>query len=685
MKNKINTLVAAGLPDSEAAPRGTEKEKIVIIPIARDGRIVNPLLGLKGSIICFLMLCTLGNAQQNEIKKAENSFEQGSYADAIVQYERLISKGSTSEDVYKNLGDAHYYSSNYTAAASWYKKMFALETVTANNEYIFRYALSLKSLGSYDESDQWMAKFAAQDPSDPRAKKFLAIPNYLQRISEYSNRGSLTNMSLNSHASDFAPTIHKDQLIFASARDSGLTSSHLNKRGNKPFHKLYSTTDQDKTMKVGLFSKQLDTKAAETTTAFSKDGNTLYFTRNSFKNGNFSRDKDGLNRTRIYRAKFIQGKWSEIEELPFNGAGYSVAHPALSPDQKKLFFASDMPGTLGLSDIFSVDIHEDGTFGEPTNLGPEINTSGRDTFPFISASNILYFASDGQIGLGGLDIFATQLNDEKQQCVVNIGTPINSTADDFAFVLDELKNKGYFSSDREGGHGSDDIYSFTEKTPLSIKCTETIQGFVQNIKNSKALKNTNITVFDTEGKIVGKSISDADGSFDFDLKYSPGSYHIITKKEGFQSEDEHFTMAIAQSNTNLLLKMTPLMAAVGTDLVQYLKTDPIVFDLNEHSLTLAAKASLSHIADYMLEFPELYLSVHAYTDASGTAQYNQLLSEKRAKSTKEYLIQLGVETSRLSYKGFGETRLLQDCGKLKHCTSEENQKNRRAECIVSLK
>lgn len=639
---------------------------------------------LRGSIICLLMMCILSNAQKSEIKKAEKRFNEVSYTDAITIYKGVVAKGNESEVVYKNLGDAYYYIANYTAAATWYKKLFELETVTVNDEFIFRYAMSLKSLGKYEKSDQLMAKFSKQNPLDSRAIKFLDMPDYLQRISEYSGRVSIKNMTLNSNTSDFALSISENKLIFTSARDSGLISSNLNRRGNRPFHKLYvaTMTDQTESLKITKFSKRLDTKAAETTTAFSKDGKTLYFTRNSFKNGNFTRDKDGFNRTKIYRATLMDGKWENVEELPFNVAGYSVAHPALSPDEKKLYFASDMPGTLGLSDIFSVDVHDDGTFGQPINLGPEINTEGRDTFPFISASNVLYFASNGQVGLGGLDIFATLLDGGKQNCVVNVGKPINSKADDFALILDELKKVGYFSSNREGGQGSDDIYSFKETIPLSIKCTERIQGIVENTGNGEIIANSYITVFNSNSKIIGKSVSDANGKFVFDVKYRSGIYRIMTKKDGFQSKDKQFTMAIDRYNTDLTLEMTSLMASVGTDLVQYLNIDPILFDLNEHTLTPGGKASLSHVAAYMLKFPEIHIAVYAYTDASGTEQYNQLLSEKRAKATMEYLMQLGANTNKLTYKGFGETHLLNDCGEGNNCTLEENQKNRRSECIV---
>ena len=639
---------------------------------------------IRGSVICFLMLCVVSNAQKSEIKNAKNSFNQGSYAETITKYKHLISNGNTSEEVYQSLGDAYYYSANYTAAATWYTMLFKLDTVTVSDECIFRFATSLKSLGEYEKSDLWMVKFSKRNPLDSRAKKFLDRPDYLQRISDYSERVTIKNMTLNSYVSDFAPSLSENQLIFSSARDSGLISNTRNRRGNKPFHKLY-VANLTTPLKVVKFSKQLDTKASETTTAFSKDGKTMYFTRNSFKKGNFSRDKDGFSRAKIYRARFKNSEWSDIEELSFNSDGYSVAHPALSPDEKKLYFASDMLGTFGLSDIFSVEVHDDGSFGSPINLGPEINTAGRDTFPFISASNRLYFASDGQVGLGGLDIFVTLLDGKEQSCVVNVGKPINSKEDDFSFILDEEHKVGYFTSNREGGQGSDDIYSFNETTPLLIKCAERIKGLVTNAENGKTIANSNITVFNNSFKIIGETVSDHNGRFELDVSYRSGTYQIHTKKKGFKGREERFTMALDRFNTNFTLKMTELSAVAGTDLVEYLKIDPILFDLNEHVLTLVGEKSVAIIAAYMLRFPQMHLKIHAFTDASGTTSYNQLLSEKRAKSTIVFLLQLGVKATNVTYKGFGETRLLQDCNDKEPCSVEEHQKNRRSECIVTNK
>lgn len=634
---------------------------------------------LKASIVCFLLLCFLGNAQDREIKNARKNFKQGSYAEAIVQYKQLLSKGYAPEETYKYLGDSYYYIADYSKAAEWYSKLFEIKNILHNDEYLFRYAMALKSIGKYPEADKQMQQFSRQNPLDSRAIKFIAAPDYLQQIEAYSDRVTISNMPINSKTSDFAPSIRNNRLIFSSTRDSGLIKSILNSRGDNPFYKLYQTSEA----KPLKFSKQIDTKAAETTTAFSKDGNTIYFTRNNFKKGSFYRDKDGVSRTKIYRARFIDNIWTEIEELPFNGSGYSVAHPALSPDEKKLYFSSDMPGTIGMSDIFCVAINSDSTFGEPINLGSEINTSGRDTFPFVSDSNVLYFASDGHIGLGGLDIFATQLHIEKACCIVNVGSPINSKADDFAFILDEQKQLGYFSSNREGGMGSDDIYSFTVSVPLHIKCTEQIQGLVQNGKNNSPIENATISLLNNEGIVLGKSATDAKGNFEFNVKFKSGSYKIISEKKGFEEKEVQITMALDKNNTNRLLTMNDIRPSKGADLMVYLNSEPILFNKNKSDLTAKSKESLVSIAAYLLEFPEIQVTVNGHTDASGTEEYNQKLSEKRAIVTMDYLITLGVDADRLSFKGYGETQLLYDCEKGQTCTKEDKHKNRRTECIVS--
>ncbi|MDI6051137.1 hypothetical protein QLS31_15015 [Flavobacterium sp. XS2P24] len=243
-------------------------------------------------------------------------------------------------------------------------------------------------------------------------------------------------------------------MVFASARDTGRVAKVKFKWTNRYFTNLY-LAELKADGSVGTperFERKINSKFNESTPVFTKDGETMYFTRNNFLNGIKGKDDKKVNLLKLYKVSYMQGKWTNIVELPFNSDQYSVAHPALSNDEKKLYFASDMPGTLGQSDLFCASINSDGSFGKPENLGASINTEGRKTFPFISGDNEFYFASDGHPGLGGLDVFvSTIINDSTFDEVQNIGAPMKAKQDDFAFILDIKNRTGFFSSNRDGG------------------------------------------------------------------------------------------------------------------------------------------------------------------------------------------------------------------------------------------
>ena len=285
-----------------------------------------------------------------------------------------------------------------------------------------------------------------------------------------SGKHTISNTSLNSKYSDFAPVFYQEGLVFSSARDTGLISSYTTDHDNQPFSKMYiANGPNDDTMTIERWSKKLNTKGHESSAAFTKDGKTIYFTRNNYSK-RYTRDEQGISRLQIYKASLVKGQWKNIIKLPFNATQYSVAHPTLNKDESKLYFASDMPGTLGASDIFYVSIDAKGNFGEPINLGADVNTKDRETFPFMTQEDVLYFASDRKESIGGLDVFATNFQkNETHSMIVNLGAPINSTEDDFGFIIDKNAPNGYFASNREGGMGSDDIYAFQQLKAPSFK------------------------------------------------------------------------------------------------------------------------------------------------------------------------------------------------------------------------
>lgn len=639
-------------------------------------------------IVCgFLLIFNLSNAQEKIIKKADRSFDNYSFMDAIASYRELIDQGYETDEIFEKLGNTYYKLGDYKEASFWYEKSAQGGRGPQAAKTLFQFAHSLKSQEDYDTSDKWMQKFYEAKPLDHRALKFDQNRNYRFQIEEYSNRYSIKSLSVNSKESDFAPSLINEKLIFSSARDKGLFSRNIHPWNNKPFHSLYEASISDKLSysSPAKWSKELDTKAHESSTAFSKDGNTLYFTRNNFRNGKFTKGDHGMNRLKIYKAIKEKGEWKKVVELPFNSDDYSVAHPALSVDGKRLYFASDMPGSMGNSDIFYVDIHSDGTFGDPINMGADINTEGRETFPFVTTSNMLYFASDGHLGLGGLDIFATQLEDARNSCVVNIGEPINSPADDFALVLGGSGNSGYFTSNREGGMGSDDIYYFLEEKPIEIKCVEIITGIVRNEIDGQPLAASEIKVYDHNNNIVVEGVSASSGAFKLEPAYKPGDYKIVVHKEGYGGYEAAFIMRKDQDINKMKISLEPekaVLAPENTNLVSFLKLSPILFDYGKWDINDEAKINLNKIVSYMKTFPTLKTEIRSYTDSRSSESYNLGLSKRRGLETKRYLVSKGINPSRVSAKGFGEIGLINNCGTGVKCSEEQHQLNRRSEFIV---
>lgn len=643
---------------------------------------------IKTSIIVLFIINAFTYAQNKE-KKAFENFNDYAYLNAISSYKELVDKGLSNEEIYKNLGDANYLNSNYEEATSWYQKLFTLENSQSDFESMYRLAQSLKSIGDYSESNQWMRKFSLLNGLDHRAVKFSVNNNYLEDIKLQSGRCTINNLSINSSSSDFAPFLNNELLIFATARDTGFTSRKIHEWNKQPFLNLYVAKKSEnlKFTTLEKLNKEINTKTHESSAIFTKDGTTVYFTRNNSDNGKFNRDKKGVSRLKIYKATVSRGEWLNIIELPFNSEDYSVAHPTLNYDETQLYFASDMPGTYGASDLFYVNINTDGTYGEPINLGKEINTESRETFPYVSESNVLYFSSDGHQGLGGLDLFAAKMNNKGFSEIVNLGEPINSQQDDFSFFIDELNHKGFFASNRKGGKGSDDIYTFDEQEPLTFKTSISLNGTVENESTNLPVDNVEISILDESKLIVAQSLSTRNGAFSFSTLLKEGSYVLLVTKKEYV--DKEYSFIIDGMNDAIVfdVRLQEIITTppIGTDLVKLLDIKPIYFDFDKAVIREDAFNDLQRIIEYLNEYPSVKIQIGSHTDSRAKDTYNLSLSEKRAKATGDYLIQRGIDFSRISYQGYGETKLTNDCSNEKTCSKEQHQLNRRAEFIVIAK
>ena len=637
-----------------------------------------------------VFIISLNNyAQKVKEAKANKEYEKYAYVDAIKTYERLFEKGYKSVEMLQNLGNAYYFKADLESAAKWYTELFAL-TQDLDAEYYYRYAQSLKGIKDYKKADAMLAKFNEKSGNDSRGQLAANQKDYLAQIKKNSGRYTLENAGINSDKSDYGSAFYKNKVIFASARDTAGFGSRKHAWTGESFTNLYGSVigDRGTLSDAQRFGKKLNSKFHESTPVFTKDGKTVYFTRNNFLNGKKGKDADRVTLLKIYKATLDGDQWTEITELPFNSDQYNVAHPALSSDEKTLYFASNMPGTIGQSDIFKVTINSDGTFGTPVNLGKTINTEGRETFPFVSADNELYFASDGHPGLGGLDVFVSEeMNDGTYKSVQNVGEPLNSSKDDFGYLIDAKSRIGYVTSNRDGGQGSDDIYRFQETKKL--ECEQLLAGVVTDQETGAVIANAKVTLEDQNHKVIKELITDAEGKFDFGMVACGTKFYLITQRPEYTTKETATITAEETGKTFVPIELEKAVkkVTVGDDVAKAFGIKIIYFDLDKSFIRPDAAFELSKILDLMNENPTMEIDVRSHTDCRQTAAYNAALSDRRAKSTIAWLVSKGIAKSRLTGKGYGESQLVNDCGceptNQSDCSEEQHQANRRSEFIIT--
>ncbi|MDQ6472708.1 OmpA family protein [Flavobacterium sp. LHD-80] len=655
--------------------------------------------------VLFMCLFFNANAQTANTSSADKKYDDYAYADAIKAYESLIDKGVKDEKIVQRLGNSYYFIGELPSALQWYKELFALNE-EQEPEYLYRYAQCLKASGNYRKADEVLEKFNLKAGSEKRASLIRDDKNYLEQIKLNSGRYEVADSGINSPYSDYGSVIYDKRIVFTSARDTGGIAKTSFKWTNKSFSKLYiaNLMPDGSVGKPKLFRKNQKSRFNESTPVFTKDGRTMYFTRNNFTDGKRGSNDKQVTLLKLYKSELVNDVWEEAKELPFNSDQYSTAHPTLSIDEKTLYFASDMPGTLGQSDLFKVAINADGTFGQPQNLGPVINTEGRETFPFISGENELYFASDGRPGLGGLDIFVTKINADGtiEDDVQNVGEPVNGKQDDFAFTIDSKNRNGFFSSNRENGHGLDDVYRFAETKRLV--CEQDLMGTISDAESNEVLSNVSLTLFDENFNPLSTIVTDEKGNYIFPKIKCGKKYSIRASKSDYGIKDISTTVKKANGKTTLDFTMQkifkPLASKaieikkttvnpvklgpikIGTDLAKLLHIPMNFFDLGKATIKKTSEKDLQKVVDILNQYPNIKLDIRSHTDSRSSSESNQILSDKRAQSTKDWLISKGIDGSRLSAKGYGETKLINRCADGVKCTEKEHQQNRRSEFII---
>jgi len=612
-------------------------------------------------------------AQEAKVGKADKDFNRFDYIDARAIYLKVVEDGYASAQVYENLGDTYYWNSDYTSAAKWYGKLMEEFPNETDAMYYYRAAQSFKSTGQKELADKYMDMYVAKsgDSGILNATITTTIPF----------DATLTKVGVNSSYSDFAPSFFGKNVVFSSTRPGG-EGGKVHSWTGQPFPDLYVgyTNDQGDITSATILQGDVNTKYDESSPTFTKDGKTMYFTRNNFLDGKKGRGKEKTINLKIYKASLSEdNKWTNIKELPFNSDDYSVAHPALSPDEKKLYFSAEIPGTQGMSDIWYVEITGDDTYGTPKNLGTTVNTPARESFPFISTSNMLYFSSDGRGGLGGFDVYRVQLDNSGSPSgkIINLGEPVNSDKDDFGFIINEETKIGYVTSNRGGDEGSidDDIYTVVERCEIKVK------GRVFDVDTDEPLNGALVSIADENNNVVGTFTTSSDGLYNFMVDCDK-QYNIRASLTGYEPHEENIQTPKSTSEMDVPMPLKSLDPCPDNDLGCRLNLQPIYFDFDRYNIRPDAEIELSKILNAMQTYPELIIHIESHTDSRGSIGYNDALSEKRAQSTRQWLIDHGIDKSRLSAKGYGERQLINRCSDGVECTEEEHQLNRRSMFII---
>ncbi|WP_424495118.1 OmpA family protein [Salinimicrobium sp. GXAS 041] len=415
------------------------------------------------TILTILIVGVSGFAQNANIKKADKLFLKRAYIDAAQEYRQAADK---TQHILQNLGDAYFYTNQMDDAAKTYRLLFLRHEGEVEPVYKFRFSHALRAMGENEEAAEYLSDYLGKEVD------FEEWENQLDTTVAHTY--TTNQVMQNAASSDFGISFMGDRVVFASTRNQDRPIYLWNK---KPYLDLYvADISEDGTLSnVSLFGDEINTDTHESSAAFSEDGQVMFFDRTNDRRVKTDWSEVPVATISIYRAEMVDGEWDNIEALPFASDQYSIEHPTLSQDGTKLYFASDMPGSLGSFDIYSVDVNADGTFGEPVNLGPNVNTPEREQFPYISNDGVLYFASNGRLGFGNLDIYRSEMENGTFSEAENLGNSLNSEFDDFAFVLKEgeAEEKGYLASNRRG---SDNLYAFTrteyEKPVLPSEISE---------------------------------------------------------------------------------------------------------------------------------------------------------------------------------------------------------------------
>ncbi len=669
----------------------------------------------KRFLVLFIAVTLTGTVAQAQISQADKLFNSFSYSSAIPLYLKIAQKPDDpdrNQAIFK-LADCYRLSNDQLNAKAWYSRAVALPN-SKNINWLY-YGEALQCAQDYELAKEAFEKYDYLVPDDPRGKAYAAFCADIPKLSEMPPGFEIKNVtSLNSARSDFGPAFYGDGIIFVSDRRQNFMDNRKYEWTNSNYLDLYFSTPKyldeffQEMNEPKSFGGKFNQSYHDGPASFARHDSLIYLTRAEKGSEKKDADKFRTDRLKIFYSRF-NGSWSKTEPFFLNSDKYSVGHPVLTPDGNTIYFVSDMPGGLGGTDLYSCQWNA-GQWDQPVNLGDSVNSLGDEMFPAING-NQLYFASNGLGGFGGLDIYKSTLTDGEWSKAVNMGLPINSSFDDFAMILDPRGRKGFFSSNRPGGLGSDDIYAcklIENKKSIKNPCDDAglltatrqllakqkqddslsvmISGVVRDKVTMKPLAGTTVFLLNTQ---TGKAkVLKTDANGEFKMLGSKGVLYVAKGMENnYLSDCFNFKFATtdtahqASTPRDILLDHLEVNKVISIGNMDY-SIENIYYDFNKWFIRPEAAKELDKLVQVMKENP-VTVELGSHTDSRGSKEYNIDLSQKRAESAVRYIVLQGIEPSRITAKGYGESQLINHCIDGIPCSPRQHQANRRTEIKVT--
>jgi peptidoglycan-associated lipoprotein len=620
-------------------------------------------------------------------KKATKAFRYGKYQTAIDIFEDQLKKNPNDGRASYFVAESYRLSNRLKEAETFYEKAGG-RGIDADSVK-FYYAQSLEVNGKYDAARkvlQTVLAGASEEKIKDRAAAELAGLDKLQELNEKESFYRVKNLEMvNSPAAEYSPVYLNDELYFTSSRGG----DKLYEATGTPFTDIFKVASRGAIVDLATLAKLPEginnQSINDGCVTFTPDGKIMVFAK-----GNTGKRK-GSSDVDLYLSRFRNGAWSEPVPLNINDPEAWDSSPAFSQDGRTLYFASNRKGRgrqmvgYGGTDLYSAQMDSRGRFSRIKNLGPEINTAGNELFPYVADDAKLYFASDGHPGYGGLDIFVVKRAQGKT-VIENLRQPVNSTGDDFGIFLFKA-DRGFFTSNRDGGKGDDDIYTFINEDPDLKVVNYYLQGitYTPDSTGLRVLPNTKVSLLDAEGEVMQDYVTGTDGKFLFRV-YENEDYDLVGETDGYLVKRQPYSTkgkgvdpnTLKQLVTNVTMDTTLVLEKIAIDKIFVLEN--IYYELDKAEIRPDAARELDKLVQILIDNPEIKIELSSHTDSIATVQYNMDLSQRRAESAVNYLIQRGISPDRLVAKGYGELRPI---ARNTHPDGTDNpegrQRNRRTE------